>query len=354
MHGSSHYNSRAKEYCESMQKFFKRQAQARKDRPTKEEFGIEDIDDTNLGGVNPITGSWAPIRNNEIYLDDPEKLRSKEESEMGFIRTLGLSFQGIGKIYKLGKIMKYEDAVSAYDKMLYERETQSVIAQEIIRIERTEDAREAAIERVKYERQQKIQETREKFEKELNSLKTDWDKSVFKKLGDSNHIIRLEDNSLRLTGVGLLSNIEWQDFEKVMIYVLKEQGWDAKSTSSGADGGLDAVGIKGKEKLLLQAKHWKANVGRPALDSLMGLSLREKPTHVVLASSSGFTQEVREIFRVLYHSDANVNEGINLPYKLELWGNSEIAEFIDSLPIETYQEMIDPMRENILNRLRLK
>ena len=184
----------------------------------------------------------------------------------------------------------------------------------------------------------------------LKKLKNNWQKTVYKYVPPAHRII--EGDKVRITGEYLIKLIDWQEFETIMLYMLKKQGWEATSTNNGADGGLDAIGIKGDEKLVLQAKHWKSNVTRPALDGLMGVALREKATIAVLASSSGFTKDVREIFQVLYHSGANVNEGINLPYKVELWGNTEIKKFIDHLDDDSFDQMIEAIQEKIINRLK--
>jgi len=188
----------------------------------------------------------------------------------------------------------------------------------------------------RYEREEAIQKQRIA---EYERLKSDWERAIHSRLYERDRFSK--DGVLRIKGTKLLSLIDWSQFEVVLTHILRHRGWQARTTSRGADGGVDVEGTRGTEKLYLQAKHYKSgtNVGRPALQMLMGVAQSKGATHAVLATSSDFTRQAK-------------NEPTNnLNYRLELWDGRKVATRIDALSTEVYEAMIEPMKRDLLRSL---
>jgi HJR/Mrr/RecB family endonuclease len=65
-------------------------------------------------------------------------------------------------------------------------------------------------------------------------------------------------------------------------------------TQAAKDGGKDIIAFDDDEKIYVEVKHWKGNVGRPAIQKLNGAMLADKVRRGYFITSSGFTKDALE------------------------------------------------------------
>ncbi|MDM8158995.1 restriction endonuclease [Labilibaculum sp. K2S] len=56
----------------------------------------------------------------------------------------------------------------------------------------------------------------------------------------------------------LLSQMNWRDFEKLIAYLLEQDGWDIELTKATRDGGVDVIAIRNDENIGLIKSVWQA------------------------------------------------------------------------------------------------
>ncbi|PGM53276.1 restriction endonuclease [Bacillus sp. AFS053548] len=72
------------------------------------------------------------------------------------------------------------------------------------------------------------------------------------------------------------------------------RGLKTHVTKQGRDGGKDIVAYDGKEPIYVEVKHWKGNVGRPAIQKLEGAMSADRVKRGYFITSSGFTKDALE------------------------------------------------------------
>jgi len=88
-----------------------------------------------------------------------------------------------------------------------------------------------------------------------------------------------------------IAGMDWRDFEKLLAEGFRRRGFQARETGGGADGGIDLVLQKGREKFLVQCKHWRAfNVGVDVVRELYGVMAASGATGGYVVTSGKFTQ----------------------------------------------------------------
>jgi restriction system protein len=99
----------------------------------------------------------------------------------------------------------------------------------------------------------------------------------------------LVDITERQDSVPLL-NMSWQQFESLVAAYFEQQGYRVTMTSSGADGGVDAIARRDGETFLIQCKHWRATqVGVSVVRELFGVMSAQGATGALVVSSGPFT-----------------------------------------------------------------
>jgi restriction system protein len=62
-------------------------------------------------------------------------------------------------------------------------------------------------------------------------------------------------------------------------------------TQAAKDGGKDIIAFDEDEKIYVEVKHWKGNVGRPAIQKLEGAMSADRVRRGYFITSSGFTKD---------------------------------------------------------------
>ena len=94
------------------------------------------------------------------------------------------------------------------------------------------------------------------------------------------------------TSVASLADLSWGAFEEMLAAAFRQEGYDVKVTGdSGADGGVDLVLHRGTEITLVQAKHWRQDVGVSIVRELYGVMAAEKAARGIVVTSGHFSAD---------------------------------------------------------------
>jgi restriction system protein len=110
------------------------------------------------------------------------------------------------------------------------------------------------------------------------------------------HSFRKKRNLNKQISVDSIQKLTWQEFEWLVSEAYRRKGWQAQeSLDYGADGGVDVVLRKGKERWLVQCKQWRTSkVGVPKVRELFGAVAAEKATGGIFVTSGKYTKDALE------------------------------------------------------------
>jgi restriction system protein len=92
-----------------------------------------------------------------------------------------------------------------------------------------------------------------------------------------------------------LSKMHHREFEYFAAKFLQlTRNFEAEVTKATKDGGKDIIAFDDDEKIYVEVKHWKGNVGRPAIQKLNGAMLADHVKRGYFITSSGFTKDALE------------------------------------------------------------
>ncbi len=121
----------------------------------------------------------------------------------------------------------------------------------------------------------------------------------------------------------------WQAFERVVARFLFAGGWKSVRLVGGSgDGGADVLATRGGRKWLVQVKHRRAPSGMQAFQETVNAGALYQANVLVVASASGFTNELREL------REDQANTGIDV----QLWDVPDLARLGERLPSEALVE----------------
>ena len=100
----------------------------------------------------------------------------------------------------------------------------------------------------------------------------------------------------------VLDNQDPKQFENLVAKIYEKDGYKVQVTGGSHDGGIDIVAERvsagGKDRIVVQCKHQKQNVGRPDLQKLWGVVHSDPSvTRCDFVTSAGFTAEAQEFAR---------------------------------------------------------
>ena len=90
-----------------------------------------------------------------------------------------------------------------------------------------------------------------------------------------------------------IRDMSWQQFERLLSQVFREQGYRVQETGGGgADGGVDLLLSRDGERTLVQCKHWKTRqVGVTVVREMYGLLVAHGAKRVKVVTSGDFSAE---------------------------------------------------------------
>jgi superfamily II DNA or RNA helicase len=126
----------------------------------------------------------------------------------------------------------------------------------------------------------------------------------------------------------ILENVDDKAFEELVAMVYEKEGYKVQVTGRSHDGGIDIVAERvnagGNDRIVVQCKHQKQNVGRPDLQRLWGVGCSDsRVTRCDFVTSAGFTAEAQEFAR---GKRLTLIDGGKLKERVHKLG---VAEFVD-------------------------
>jgi hypothetical protein len=116
----------------------------------------------------------------------------------------------------------------------------------------------------------------------------------------------------------------WRVFEEIVAEVFRGFGYQVDLTKMTRDGGKDIIALRKHgdeiiERLLIECKHWKDKLDVRPVRNLVGVAVtqEELPTGIILATTSSFTEDAKEL---------QINPNISI--KLDLRDYNDILSWI--------------------------
>jgi Restriction endonuclease len=95
---------------------------------------------------------------------------------------------------------------------------------------------------------------------------------------------------------------DWRVFEEIVAEIFRKFGYEIELTKRTRDGGKDIIALRKSgdevvERLLIECKHWQSKIDVKPIRSLIGVAVSQKelPTGIILATTSTFTKDAKEI-----------------------------------------------------------
>lgn len=100
----------------------------------------------------------------------------------------------------------------------------------------------------------------------------------------------------QVEGQAAVDGMTWREFERLVAEGYRLRGYDAKHVGNdGPDGGIDVLLKKGRERFLVQCKHWRAQrVGVDVVRQLYGVMAAKGATGGFVVTSGAFSNDARE------------------------------------------------------------
>jgi restriction system protein len=103
---------------------------------------------------------------------------------------------------------------------------------------------------------------------------------------------KLYDKTSHSASQDSLNNMSWRDFEFLVGEYFRRRQFSIEETKDGADGGVDLIAKKGREKYLIQCKKWKTSlVGVKVVRELLGAMVGDGATGGIVVTSGEFTKD---------------------------------------------------------------
>jgi hypothetical protein len=107
----------------------------------------------------------------------------------------------------------------------------------------------------------------------------------------------------RINSIESMSDLEalnWRQFEEILADYYLLRGYRvtlAGGSGGGGDGGIDLIIRKGFKKIIVQAKHYKSNVGVGTIREMYGVMHHFKANGVIVCNCSGFSADAQEFVK---------------------------------------------------------
>ena len=101
------------------------------------------------------------------------------------------------------------------------------------------------------------------------------------------------ENYLKKCSIEFWNSLNGYEFEKEIAKLYRAQGYDATVTSATADGGVDVILKKERERIAVQCKHHAKPVGPNDVRALQGVVASQRYSKGIFVSLNGYTATVR-------------------------------------------------------------
>jgi restriction endonuclease Mrr len=94
--------------------------------------------------------------------------------------------------------------------------------------------------------------------------------------------------------IAFLQQLHPNEFQLLVWSVFRSLGWTVEETPFGHDGGVDGFIARGSERLVLQCKRYRHDVGEPVVRDLYGTYLHQGATGAVLITTGAISRHAKE------------------------------------------------------------
>lgn len=132
-------------------------------------------------------------------------------------------------------------------------------------------------------------------------------------LGLAFYIYRKHKRKLMESGIDLIDGMSGSVFEELLMEHFKKLGYKVNMTAKTADYGADLILEKADERIVVQAKRWKQNVGVSAIQQVVGAINHYQANRGMVISNSYFTPNAERLARSNH---------------IELWDRNKLVDFL--------------------------
>ena len=150
-------------------------------------------------------------------------------------------------------------------------------------------------------------------------------------LGSAIYFYRRHKRKLMESGISLVDEMSGEHFEELLMEHFKKLGYIAKMTARTADYGADLVLEKEDERIVVQAKRWKQNVGIAAVQQVVGAIKHYKASKGMVVSNSYFTSNAEKLAR---------------SNNIELWDRDQLVNFLSKARGKQLSEEVIDMSQS--------
>jgi len=113
-----------------------------------------------------------------------------------------------------------------------------------------------------------------------------------------------------------------QSYERMCADILVANGWNARTTKSTGDQGVDVIADRDGIKLVVQCKLYSNPIGNGAIQEIFAAKAHERAHHAAVVTNAGYTSGARQL--------ANTT-GVELLHHENLaeWAASLLMDFVD-------------------------
>lgn len=127
------------------------------------------------------------------------------------------------------------------------------------------------------------------------------------------YLYRKHKRKLMESGINLIDEMSGSVFEELLMEHFKKLGYKAKMTAKTADYGADLILEKADEKIVVQAKRWRQNIGVSAIQQVVGAINYYQANKGMVISNSYFTPNAERLAR---------------SNNIELWNREKLVDFL--------------------------
>ena len=132
-------------------------------------------------------------------------------------------------------------------------------------------------------------------------------------LGSAFYFYRKRKRKLMESGIDLIDEMSGTVFEELLMEHFKRLGYKAKMTARTGDYGADLILEKEDERVVVQAKRWKQNVGVVAIQQVVAAIKHYQADKGMVVSNSYFTSNAEKLAR---------------SNNIELWDRDKLVSFL--------------------------
>ncbi|WP_083509177.1 restriction endonuclease [Planococcus rifietoensis] len=105
----------------------------------------------------------------------------------------------------------------------------------------------------------------------------------------------LRDRKLKRSGMLQVDQMKGKEFEDYLRVLFLERGYHVQMTPATGDYGADLILSKGGQRIVVQAKRYKKNVGLKAVQEVSTAKLHYKADECWVVTNSGYTEPAKKL-----------------------------------------------------------